>query len=584
MSTAFNQLSDGLSPDEKRELLEKIHSSLNWSQKDSEAIVSSTPQKDEIQEKLKNDAGKLSFFEKLIYKIVAFFMGISVEELVYRGKITNLKKQVAQNASGLVSWESGTFSDVLGKAIYDLYSSCYPLEAVFQNMTKKNSIIEKSVTDLMEAMIPNAKTGVFDFVSLSEMGDLYRMSGQKSRIHKRVKDSIPVYIDSIPDEIYKRVGESLSPLYFLRPLALFPYHILLESFGVFLNEEEPRKYPPFKPAIFKGMSEFLEKLYYALYLANKIEFSEACFRPLFQNYLKEMEVKSSTVDQLIHDVKQLLEEAQSIFAEIPWKEVIQSLNENPYYSMRFFLPQFDVKTFYKSTLTVRFAAQIEDIFPELRKVIIEKEKNALFQNQNSQLLVHYNWENNSELKSLGGITFEHVESLNLLNTFLLSHYVNQILPLMQTLSRIVLQPFKAINNSLFQSLADIETLKSDIFSFDKGLGDDNPDAVLLIRIKQELKSKPLAGKQISDFIQKKDKEAKHFIIRSFEILEKLKKVLEEILEHTSEKMKSSLKVPYIMGGSKRRLHEVIQEKTNTLSDILKLIKDLFNEEQRMEAD
>lgn len=578
MSSAFDQLTEGLSPEEKRQLLEKIQASLNWSQKDAQTVAPVVPEREEVYKSLKKDAEKMGFFKKLVYKIVAFFMVIRFEELLLRSKLHELKKQVDRISHGLVYWERNQLSEVFGKAIWDLYVVVWPLIPVFQEVGKKSAIIEKTVTDLLEAILPNAKTSVFDLVSLSEMGDIYRTSGQKERIHKRVKDSINPYLDQIPDDVFRKVKDFIAPIYYLKHLVLYPFHVLLQSFGVTVSDEEPRDCPPMRPAPFRGLTDFIEKLYYALYLTNKITFQEASWRPLFQNYITLTGEKTYDLDTYFKFVKNVLEEAQGVFGEVPWKDIIQALNENPYYSLRFFPPQFDVKNFYRASLVVRFAAQVEDIFPELRRSVIEKEKNALFPNQNSQMFSFYNWEVNSDIRSLGGDGFRHLDSLNLINTFLLTHYTQHILPLFQTLSRVVLQSFKAFNASLLDVLSQIEEYKVTLSKFDKSLSPENNDGITLMRLKQELKTKPLSLKGLNELTEKKDKEARGLVQKGYDILGQAKKILEEINEHSSEKMRSSLKLPYIMGGMKKTMKDAVVEKIETLQNLLNLIDDVFNGE------
>ncbi len=582
MSSAFDQLTEGLSPEEKRQLLEKIQSSLNWSQKDAETVAPNSPPREEIYKSLKKDAEKMGFFRRLIYRIISFFMVIRFEELLLRSKIHELKKNVDKVSHGLVYWERGQLSEVLGKAIWDLYVVVWPLIPVFTEIGKKTTIIEKTVTDLLEAIIPNPKTSVFDLVPLAEMADIYRTSGQKEKIHKRVRDSIPPYLDQISDDSFKKVKDFISPIYHLKYLVLYPYHVLLQSFGVILSDDEPTECPPLRPAPIRGMTDFLEKLYYSLYLANKINFQEATWRPLFQNYIITTGEKTYDTEGYLKFIKNLLEESQSIFGEVPWKDIIQALNENPYYTLRFFTPQFDVRSFYRASLVVRFSEQVEDIFPELRKSVIEKEKNALFPNQNSQLFNHYNWETNSEIRALGCNGFRHVDSLNLINTFIQTHYVQQVLPLFQTLSRVVLQSFKSLNSNLLDVLSQLEEFRIMLMRFDKSLSPEGNDGVSLMRLKQELKNKPLAARGMNEFTHKKDKEAAVLIEKSHELFSRARKILEEIYENTSEKMKSSLKLPYIMGGAKRSMREAVQEKIETINNLLHLVSDLFTEESREE--
>jgi hypothetical protein len=47
-------------------------------------------------------------------------------------------------------------------------------------------------------------------------------------------------------------------------------------------------------------------------------------------------------------------------------------------------------------------------------------------------------------------------------------------------------------------------------------------------------------------------------------------------------MRSSLKLPYIMGGAKRAIRDAVVEKIESFSKLLNLISDLFNEEVQQE--
>ena len=73
MSSAFEELSQDMTSDEKKVLLGKIQASLNLTAKDTDNIVSKTEGPEELKHKLTREVSRLGFFDRLLVRLAAFF-------------------------------------------------------------------------------------------------------------------------------------------------------------------------------------------------------------------------------------------------------------------------------------------------------------------------------------------------------------------------------------------------------------------------------------------------------------------------------------------------------------------------------
>ena len=580
------ELSQDLSPDERKKLLDKIHKNLNPEMKDNSSQPGISLPADEVQSRLKKEVESLGFWAMIWMKFLMFFSGRRAEELQMENKLKKMVQNIEIHTSGLLSHGGKDLSSLFAQGLYDLFSSAYYLQNLWDGILKTEGFLHSHVGELVEARIPNPKVGVFDLLSMEEMADIYRKTGQKSAIVKRIRETIPLYLESLHPSVFKETADDLLPLYFIKTLINFPYRLFLQVFGHDPGVIPPEKYPNLHNANLKRCTEYIDRLYLALYLTCKIKNIPKGFDKLLDKAVSPEFAKQFSINEdgkvTREKVETLLKDAQRLFTEFPLKELIQLSRRDPYFSIKISIPNLNIKEIYHSLLLLRFGQQTEDFFPDLRGSILKKEKDSLFQNQNSQLLEYYKLDINPLINTYKLPQFSHVESLNLVYTFLTTYFTVHYQPLIRTLAQVVLQSFKALMSSLLQMAADLEEIKTGILNFDGTLSPTNEDGKIFLHLKTELEKKTTSHQLYSALVERKNRESQKIIDDAIKSFMKLEEQLTTINNHTSAQMKTLLRMPYIMGGARSKISESVIEKISMLKKILRLIKEINTTENNHE--
>lgn len=579
-SPRLQELSHDLSPDERRKLLENIQKHLNPDTREEGVLKGTSPTQEEVGKRLKKEIQELGFFQKLWLRILVFFTGRKEESLQLETKLRKMERSVLEAVPGLLSSGGKDLSTLFAQGLYDLFSQAFYLEGLWDRVLKTEGFLPTLVGEILETHLSSPKTQVFDLITQEEMADIYRKTGQKSAIIKRIKDSLPVYLETIHPAVFKDTAEDLLPLYYLRPLVKFPYRLFLQVFGHDPGTLPPEKYPPFRDGSILRSKEFLDRFYLAVHLACKVRSLPGGFVKILERAtrLEQGGQKVQDFSSIQSCLDTLLKDVQRIFTEFPLPQIIQLSRGDPFFSIKVSLPSVDVKDIYQTLLYVRFTQQTEDFFPSLRNHILQSEKDSLFQNQNSQLLEFYVLDINPLINSYGLPHFSHVESLNLVNTFLSTYFTVHYQPLIRTLAQVVLQNFKALLSSLLQTSADLEGLKAQILAFDRTLGATSEDGKNLSLLKAELEKKPTSHQLFTSLVDRKNRESQKLVDEALKLFKKLEDQLGSINTHTSPQMKSLLRMPYIMGGARSKISEAVGEKIQMLGKIQRLIQEINGNE------
>lgn len=138
--------------------------------------------------------------------------------------------------------------------------------------------------------------------------------------------------------------------------------------------------PHFKNASAVLCLEDLEKLYFAVYAASKLE--------------RRVNLNSKLMDRLavisgndpdessshiVTDLEFVIQKALWFYEKVPLADLIRYFKKNPFIKMIFYIPSVDLKEFYRTTLKMRLLNRLDERFEEIQKEYIVQEIENLFQ-------------------------------------------------------------------------------------------------------------------------------------------------------------------------------------------------------------
>jgi len=579
MSDTFNDLSQGMTPEEKKELLGRIQASLNFSSKDTDNIVSKAEGPDELRLRLSKEFGKLGFLERLMLKMASFFTSRPEYELLADKKLAWAKGVIRDKIPDLVLFSQQEWSPEFGKLIYDFFYEASLLKPLFDHLFQQKITLEAGLVLLIREEHPAAVRGLDDLFPEREMAALYRQDQKRAPLQAQLDQRLEAYLEAIPPSVFEAVRDRLRCLYYLRPLVQFPYAFLLELFGHNTDKGEPSKYPYFSGASWRKSSGLLERFYYGIHLCTKID-------PKDLNLVQIWSVAAERLsnDKLVWTVELILQRltaltrlSHDIAVRVPWKEVLQWSFQDPYYGVKYILPKFSVRDFYRATLSMSLREEMDERIPELRERLLTEERTVLFPKGAYEPLNYYVPGAGSESQKVQG--FQYPETLGLLWAFLNHHFAKKIIPFFQSLVLMVAPASKSSLQGLTNVMEELGALRNRITLLDQSLHPDSEEGKEFQKLRYELSSKALGLKPFLQLVQNKDAQAFEVINRGIEGLQILSQQLAGVRDRNIPALKAVLGLPYLLEGQQ----ETIENGLDRLLVILQKTLFVLRESQNLEG-
>ena len=555
MSPTFDDLSQEMSAEEKKELLGKIQTSLNFSARDVDGIVSKAEGPDGLKHRLTKELNRLGFLDRLVLKVSAFFRNRTEYEVMGDRKLMGPRMVLRDRIPSLVSFSREEWSPEFGKVIYDLYADAQAIRPVFDHLFQQKLTLEAGMVQMIRDEHPAAIHGLEDLFPEADIAAIYRADSRRQPLQAELDQRLAAYLSGVPGVVFDRVKERLKVLYFLRPLVQFPYAFLLDLFGHSPEKVEVVKYPYFVGTSWRKAAALLERLYYGLYLATKVDWREGSLNAILQGAAERIgdEKAPWTLDLVNQRMTALVRSAQEKSQELPWKEILQWSFQDPYYGVKYILPRFSVRDFYETTLIMSLREELDGRIPEVRQSLLAEERSVLFQDGTFTSLEYYVPGVGSSLSSQKVKGFQYPESLGLLWGFLSHHFTKKIVPFHQSLGRMVAPGNKSVLQGLGNVVEELGDLKSKVAQFDRSLHPDSQEGKDFQKLKYELASKALSLKPFVELVQTKDAQASILLNRGLESLQMLENQLAGVRTRNVPALNAALKLPYLLEGQQETI-------------------------------
>jgi hypothetical protein len=573
--TVLPDLARSLSEQERRRLLSKIQNSISLNDSTEESIYHKEMEEDEREVMLKNDMERASLFIRLRLWLKRVFSGKDPKELFITLRLSQYKTKINQKTPGLVSFETRSLLPKCAEQFFSLYLSVMPLIKLFRSLWSSSKKYEHAITALIEKRVIDAKKTILNFMTLKDMEKIYAESSSKNVLKNKLIEEINGYVAGIEDSVFSELEEGIIPIYYLKDLVLFPYNELFKLFKVTYDAED--KSPNFKSASAFVALEYLEQMYYAVYLATKIDRNKKIDKDFTERLCDAddedetdpcEDLKGREIGEIIPEI---LNEVTTFARKLPFVELIRFYHEDPYYQLIFYIPKLNIRDFYRSKLELDIIPQLDDYFPQVRKNVIDDKIEELFPNERLEPLLYYRDYSSVDYKRIGLPTFAYTRSINLMYNFIRSYYRKKIQNVIQILSQGLLRQNRLTLNRLLVHSAAIEDLQDKIKSFDNSLSSDEDDGKLFQRIRHSLATDAGHQRLYRSLLQQKDNEVRSLIEKGKESFLGIKKIFEEFLNSPEETVKQRLNTHYYVDNTSKRLKKVLAERSDHIEQFRSLL-------------
>jgi hypothetical protein len=591
--TKLEEISSELPERERRELLAKIHRSLN---REGKGEYSRIELKQAERERLiGEEMQQLSLWVRFILWLRRLFSGKSRRDVFVDFKIKQLKRAIRQKSSGLTGFETRNLTPKFARQFFDLYSVAYPLREVFHSFHTDQEFRSQAITHLFDSKLPEAKTRLENFLPLEEMEKIFRDTGNENEVKKSLLRKYNEYIKRIPEKLVRQIQEGLKPFNYLKNLVLFPYAGFFRHF----NYQPPagmldEKYPYFNHASVMLMLEQLERLWYAVSLANNLGVEWFCHEEIFTYYIGERiraeigEEQSfapeyQEVEQELFELSSalvaLVDAARDFEHKVPVFDLLRYFRKDPYYRLVSNVPRFQAKPIYISCLRERILEQLEDRIVHVKKSVVEKKIKDIFKTNQLYEMFYYLEKSSFDYEALDLPYFGYTKSLKVLYNYLSKIYKGYIQEAIQIVNTYLVAGNRIIQTRLNQQAAGLEELEAKIVLFDRALAPDEDDGKILLRLRHRLSTDLNQQKMYRNFIGQKDREARQLIDQGIEYLTVVKRVFDDLLSSPVESIKAVLKTLHFFKGKNQTLASILRTTSELIADFHDLLNQLVDLEK-----
>ncbi len=577
-SSVLQDLARTLSEQERRKLLKKLEGSININTSKEESIYHKQVEKDEREILIENDIRRAGLFTRFRLWLRRIFSGKEIKEVFISLRLSSLKNSIQQKAHGIAGFDTRSLQPLCGELFFKLYTTVYPLVKLYKRLWDEPNRLEAAFMNLIERKIPEKKSAVQDFMQFDEMEKIYLQTSLKAELKKHFTEKIETYVQNIPEKIFTEIERSVLPVYFLKDIILFPYYEFFKLFQYVYNEKEEK--PVFKTASAVVALDLLEKMYYAIYLVSKIDKSFQIDDKFAQDLCAnasddEEDICEDLGDKPIEKYISVINQAATeINRQVPFVELIRYFREDPYYQLIFYIPKLHFSDFYISKLKLELLPKIDDLFPRVRKSVIDKRIQELFPEKRLESLRFYRDYTSLDYKKLGLPTFSHTKSINLLYNFIITYYKQKIQQLIQILSQTLLKQNRITLNRLMLHSSSIEDLENKILSFDNSLSPEEDDGKLFQRIRHSIANDPSHQRLYRSLLQQKDNDVKSLLEKGKESFLGIKKVFDEFIESPMEAVIQRLNTHYFIDNESKTLLSALKERSEKIEKFRNLLYEI----------
>jgi hypothetical protein len=603
--SVFKDLSRFMPDKEREELLARLKKSLFVPDEAEDKKYHKEIDRSEREERLTKDLNMVSWISRFILWIKSKLSGKNVREMYLNARIKQLKKGIGTKYPGLTGFETRDLSPKVAMAVFSMYVLTVPVREIYKRMWMKTEDFEGMLMTLLEGRIPHVKKVLGELVTREILEKIFAESGTKEAMRDFVSKKLDNYFDSIPDGVFKDLERDLLPITCTKDLILYQYKSFFQLFHFTPIDEDLGKKTFFKSASAMLCLQHLERLHFALSqaillkdateISNDIleyltvlkkSINEEIEEEITDGLTNENEApqaedsdenaengdQDSEVDEgIAESLKRLTQKAIVVFRAIPLGLLVKYFMKDPYHELMKGVPELRLKELYVSVLRLKVVAELEKVFPEIRKQVVDGEIQELFEGKSMIHFRNYRAYESIDYKKLELPFFRFTRSVHLLFNYVRHFYKDYIRDGVQILERGILAQNRITRDRLLQFAAAVEDIENRAVSFDYSLSPDSEDGKLFQRLRFTLAQDKSHQRMYRTLVLQKDREVQAIITRGVEAIAGLHGVFDEIINSRSEAITSQLNNNYFVKGKPVSLQQILAERKDHQKGFVELL-------------
>ncbi len=579
--TKLEELAGELPERERQELLDKITRRIRLDE--PKEIVRVQIKESERDRLIRDEMPRVSWWVRFLLWFQGVVTGRTRRDLYLRRKLSGLKRHVRRISPGIAGMDTRDLTPRFAQRLFDLYSAAHPLIGLMRSFHFQNEFHQGSIAYLVESRYPDCRTRLEELMPLEEMEAVLDRTGSEEELRRLLLRRFGEYLKEIPDQFFSQLDDGIRPLYYLRNLVLFPFSALFRHFNYTAGDNHlDEKYPVFRRAPVMQMLDQLERLYYGIDLALRLEKSGTIHEEILWYYcLRERHLEEGS-DELTRQVAgltrlpaALVRAAEEFHRRVPVMDLIRYFRQDPYYRLMFNVPRYSLKTFYITGARASFTAQLEEQLRRVKEKVIDRKIGKLFGASRLVELQHYARDPETESARRDLPVFAHTKSLCLFYNFLLQFYQGGIQEALR-LALIHLLPNNRIAQTrLMQFASGLGEMEARIARFDRGLSPEEEDGKALRRYRNLRPGDLDDLKMFRSFTAAKKREALDLLRKGGEDLRGIRQAFADLLASPAESVKSLLKTTHFYRGKSDTLQQILKGNVDLVTDFTNLMDQLL---------
>ncbi|MEM5947755.1 DUF5312 family protein [Spirochaetia bacterium 38H-sp] len=480
----LEELAHSLAPEERKDLLKKIESSLFGVNDDKgEPIYPKIFSEEQREFVILQKMRELSIFERIVLWFRNLFTARSKEEAFLQLYLSKKRKKINRLAFDMFNLRTFSIKPGFLEYLIALDISSRFLLDFYRTLWGDKSFFVELIHETLNTMIPSCKKELFDFISREEIFNLFLEGKSRENVKKILRKKIESYLESIPKEIFRDMDYNLLPLFAARNLVFFPYGLFYNLFNV-SDPDTVSDFSTLREVGFSKCEHLLERLYYAVSVFNrfiKYDIPDAIFK-YYYSYIQSKKEKDEKqfydVDSLKSAFKSLREATINFYKKIPLSDFFQVVHKDPFYRFYIYVPSIDAKNFYSSSLILHIIGEYDDSVLDIIRDVISSLNSSLFP-FGKERMDNLNTFATSRLKTLFPHSFMYIESFSVIFTVFKRWYIMELRDFFETMAKAIPTRFKNVLTVLNSINKDIDDFLSEMISFEQSFSLDNPDGRLL---------------------------------------------------------------------------------------------------------
>ncbi len=551
--STFHELAHALPDDERRELYHRIMASLGFSagRQEEDSVVPATIHSDQRYEIIRREISELGLWSRLRLSLRSWLTGKAREDAYVDIRLLKLRRSLVRARVCPRASSTHLLSVEFAERLFELFQSAAPVTSLFNDIWESSDMLRAVLQSVLEDRIPNAKKQLSDFITEEEMTDIYVVSRSRTEIRNHLLERLDAYLDRIHDGVFAEIAAGITPLYYMKGIALFSYAALLAAFGYDAGEDPPEDVPEFKAVRAAEVLDQLEELYYACYTLQRLEGKIRIHRELLEYYLQakhaayadeppRAEQITQQVQALDQDIHSLNDAANTFVKQVPLADMIRYHREDPYYRLVVYMPKVNLKEFYYSALRIELLQQIDARFDTVHQSAIEQLIEETFGHHPPDF-PNFRSGGGSTVSKLGLPTFRHVRSLNILYNYIQTVYRRVIRQRLTVIHRAVSGRNRDLSNELSFYTGGLEDVADKIAAFDESFSPESEEGKTFYRVRYSVEKDATQQRIYRSMVAQRERQSRALLDKGLEylqgmltVLQKLRTLQNELKDETGE--------------------------------------------------